>query len=1498
MTSEELADLELTPRDLQGLSSPDALTAFFARLGYDTNTRLPMTAEALQLTAEGTRRPILRIERLADQDGLFQVYLFEVKSITRTHTRALARHFRNLGVPYFLLILAAPDYERVDFVLLEPYLPDGGQAKGIATPQARLRPRVLSVERRKPANLDLRVLRRFTWTEPDPFAQYDKLLAAYTLAEWSEEEFNNRALFADYYLLNRLPERDAWKEDPKPVYRQLRDLYRGAPARLAGKGEAALRRELLEPALDVLGFAFREGKPAGSDAQEPDYELLSPEGGDRPLAFCLAYPWDRFLDGKDAKRDTESPEENPGALVVSLLEQRRAPWAVVTNGRLWRLYAAAAHAKATSYYEIDLEEVLSQAGPHALDPTTAFRYFWLLFRREAFESRAELEEGQEVERSFLDNLLRGSQEYARELGERLKERVFAEVFSHLAEGFLRSHRDARGRSAEISQEELDRIFQGTLTLLYRLLFLLYAEARDLLPVREVREYALASLKKIKEEIAEAGGDIEDEVPDKLAKRYGHASFDLWQRLFRIFRAVDQGDPALNLPSYNGGLFLTEPSESNPSLEAEAAHFLAAHAVPDFHLAMALDRLARDLDPKSHSLVPVDYKSLGVRQLGSIYEGLLEFRLRIAAEKLAVVKEKSREVYRAFSELEEKQRERAERRGRITRKGDLYLENDRHERKATGSYYTPDYVVQYIVEEAVGPVLTEKLEALRPRLREADKWRREKVKLARQKGDPKTKYESGEVVIRHFQGLIDAVFDVKVLDPAMGSGHFLVEAVDFLTDKLLHFLNAFPWNPVRVYLDDTRREILESAEAQEVTLAPSRLTDVHLLKRHVLKRCVYGVDLNPMAVELAKVSLWLHCFTLGAPLSFLDHHLRCGNSLVGVTVDEVQKALGEADARQALLFGSRFAGLRLATDLMRQVGELSDVTMSQVAESRSQYREASEALAPFKRILDVYTSQWFGNGVENRQSGAKRQPREPVALTFLRTEEGEPFLNAADDAATEASLAALDPKLREIASRTLEAAQTVRFFHWDLEFPEVFYGPREGTERVIEYNPDAGFDAVVGNPPYVRVQELRQSNPALADYLKERYDSAEKSFDLYLPFFEVGLDLSCGPVFYIAPNKWFATDYGRGLRRLVASRQALAQVVDFKDFQVFEGVTNYTAIVGLDAEPQETFLYVDASAGKIEAGDSVSTRTLSEEGGTWSFGSMEEMRLLGQLLRPEHPRLGDLLDRAFQGIRTSDNKVYVLKQTGDPRNGYLPVRSDATGQVHEIEEALLKPLLSGDDIRAFSLTHRGQWLIFPYDLTGRVPRLLEEQELRQGYPGTWEYLSQVEKRLRARERGKLDKPTWWEFGRNQNLDQFEQPKVMVPGYHNEPAAAIDGEGRYYCVTAYCLTLRSDAPIDLRSLACVLNSAPVFWYLQKAAVSLRGGFVEFRPQYLSSIPLPPLAQLATPLAQLSSQLDAGNVTTETFRRELDELLRRLYGFDSATLGLDATPRLASAHRGQPT
>jgi hypothetical protein len=1093
---DERYDLELTPGDIGQLENRERLIAFFARLGYNVDTAAKTPHSALGLDSDDLKHQVLAAYRLAADpvDEEIVVYLFEVRSVTKALIEAVSRPFGGRGGSPLLVLTR--DYEQFDFVLVLPQKRapgrDGVLRYGVET-------RSIKVDRRNVSTVHLRVLKRFTFTETDAPQQWDKLVAAFTYATTASEFFNNRALFSDYYLTHRLTDGQLtpeWREEDQArfIARAIQRLLVNARERLAGRPQSVVWQELYEPLFREL-YLLPESQAhhgAATVVAQPDYLLFDPDDRSTALAAALVYPWDRNLDDADSQRDRERGAEIPGARVVSVLADAGVSWAIVTNGKVWRLYAANADNRATNYYEIDLEEALA-----SIDQLSATKYWWLFFRREAFTG-------------FLDRMLKESAEYAKGLRERLKDRVFEDVFARFAEGFI-LHGRARGQ-----EPSLEDTFSGTMTFLYRLMFILYAESLGLLPEYEARGYGEKSMARLKQEIALAGGNVEDQAPDRLAKAYGPDRTALYDRLAGLFTAIDQGDAGLNLPRYNGGLF---------SATTPAGSFLATHVIPDRQLALGLDRLCRDLDDKTHALVMVDFKTLGVRELGSIYEGLLEFKLRLAAETLAVVREDGKEVYLPLDKTKGK------RVVQTLAPGDVYLENDKRERKASGSYYTPDYIVKYIVAHTVGPVLRRKFEALRPRLEAAQgKYRKHKKHvLTNGNLQPPELFWKDEAMTL----LADDCLDVKVLDPAMGSGHFLVEAVDFVSSQLIDFLNGWSENPVWALLARTQEDILADMVRQGVTIDKTRLTRVNLLKRAVLKRCIYGVDLNEMAVELSKLSLWLDAFTLGAPLSFLDHHLKNGNSLIGVRIKDVEDALRAAEAEQlGLLEQSQFAGVMLATDLMRQVGYLSDNTVSQLEESRRQYELAVVHLAPYKRMLDVYTSRWFGN----HPNLGKAKAFDPT-IAFLKRDDAAEWLN--DPTRTFSEKDYMDA--RGVAATTLRVAQEKRFFHWELEFPEVFFAASRPGGQDVELREGAGFDAVVGNPPYDVLAE-REVGRTLSEELRYYSDGScfkpamGRKVDLYRLFIaRAGSLISLeGYMGFIVPMSLMGDQQTRSLRNHIVN----------------------------------------------------------------------------------------------------------------------------------------------------------------------------------------------------------------------------------------------------------------------------------------------------------------------------------------------------------------------------
>lgn len=1441
--------------DLQQLADADAVAAFFALLGYDTDARMTQTPAAMGITAESLQRKIRRIQRMADQeDGILQVYLVELDTVTVAAIQGLARALRDRA-GNFLLVLT-DDYEELDFLLLEREVV-AATATAISPPRVSVRPRVLTVARRNPGLVKLRVLRRFTYTEADADAQYDKLRSAYAVAEWSEPYFNNRALFADYFLAERLRDLPQWSEDPKPVYLRLRALYSDVREQLAGADEAATRRHLILQALEALGFGH---SPVKVGEASPDY-LLSSESDPAARVACLAYAWNRYLDGKDETRDRRRPEDNPGARVVSVLDSGVAGWAIVTNGKLWRLYAAAAHSRATNYYEIDLEETLAMS-----DPSEAFRYFWLIFRAAAFQPRSVLVEGEQRELSFVDQLLHGSSQYARRLGDRLKDRVFEEVFPELAWGFVAHIRHLDGFGADLSQQRLDQLFRGTLTLLYRLLFLLYAEARGLLPAREVRGYHQRSLTLLKAEVARAAGPIKDEVPKLLEASFSAdpARTDLYDRLMELARVVDQGNASLNVPVYNGGLFLTQVEPGDQSPEAEASRFLLRHKVPDRFLALAVDRLARDEDEKRGDLVPIDYKSLGVRQLGSIYEGLLEFRLRIAPERMAIVKGRKTEEIIPYREAEEKGLTiLKEGRGRQAQertlpRGTLYLENDRRERKATGSYYTPDHIVQYIVEHAVGPVLGEHLERLRPELREAQKAyqaarkRRAGFEKAGMKGDDPEKVANAE----RWRAVAERLFEFRVLDPAMGSGHFLVEAVDFITDRVLDFLNGFPWNPVQAQLRTTRESILAEMDRQGIAIDAARLTDVNLLKRHVLKRCIYGVDLNPMAVELAKVSLWLDCFTLGAPLSFLDHHLKGGNSLIGTTVQAVEAEL-EASKRGHFgdLFGGPFQGLLAATALVEELARMPDATMEQARRSHSLFSEFERAQAPYKAALDIWVSRYFGN------------PRAQEFLTLVGGDLVQEIRSGGER---------LSPEYRQVIAQAAQLQQERRFFHWDLEFPEAFVDLQRKDWKEVDQQ---GFNAVIGNPPWIRQESIGQQKVAMAALFPKVYDSVA---DSYVYFVGRGLSVlrQNARLGMVLPNKWLRAGYGRPLRALLRADHQPLELVDFGHSPLFPDADTFPCIFivttpGSSHEvdplrycsvPRTALHNLALGAYVKQQGYEVPNVLLHEE--RWTLLEPDMARLLARI-RAEHPTIAEMAPRSlFRGIIPGLTEAFFVDQQVRDR-----LVSEDPGC-----EPLLHRAVRGRNIQRWHPHWEGEWLIllkssenhpWPWANVGtEAERLFSDT-----YPALHRHLKPFQRDLEKRQdRGRH----WWELRSCSYYHELQQSKIVYQEILFHSWFAWDTEG--YLHNNKVFALRTDQ----KHLTAILNSALMWWYMWRTIPHMKDEALAMQAFAVEQLPI------AQPDAAQREEFERLVNRLVALARDQGECRRQLLSNLVADLGIERPSR----------
>jgi type I restriction-modification system DNA methylase subunit len=983
----------------------------------------------------------------------------------------------------------------------------------------------------------------------------------------AEFHVRNQKLFSNYYLAYKLPERLLWRSleaRARQAFEQIKEAYQDmAVANLfSAKNEAETERVFIRPSLKALGFKCFSVQPSldSYDARlKPDYAIFpnreSYEAAQqnredmrifygKAVAIGEAKYWARPMNDRDPN-DTVDHSDATKQIVGYLRDvaewtDGKTNWGILTNGKLWRLFHRRADYTAENYVEIDLEEIIQE------NNFEAFKYFYALFSHEAFV----IQPDESI--SWLESYLKESEDYSTDITKHLKELIFEKVFDGLIHGFVHYRRDKLGITHEDATSKRV-IFQGCLTLLYRLLFLLNAESRQLLPM-DNPGYRKRSLRALIERIWEERSERRDPRHD----------FEYWYHLKRLFEMMNDSIPEFNLPRYNGGLF-KRPDPNTPldqlSEEEIGPWFLEKHELADPYLRDAIEQLTFDPEAATPSARAfIDYSSLGVRHLGEIYEGLLEFKVEIAEdEPVCAVGSKKKPQWKKQSEVTDEDIVHF-----IKQIGEPYITNDKGERKATGSYYTPHYIVQYIVEHTIGPQLDrfEREKQWHDRITSADadlgelyeeivgataseeEWERLGALWKSCKSDE----ERRAFLINHLDPEAEHDFDpatralgLKVLDPAMGSGHFLVHAVDVIADRVANFLNKYPDSSVVKQLERLRESILENVREQGVQIDESRLNDVNLIKRMVMKRCIYGVDLNPMAVELAKLSLWLDSFTVGAPLSFLDHHLRCGNSLIGTTVEEVKTALeGERQGEgiQLGLLTSQFTGLMRAVELMQQVGELSDATIPELEESQARYERAIAQLAPFKAMLDIWVSEYFGN--DSAQETLKQTPEAVEKAIHYLLRHSDQFNN--------------NGTILEIVQKALQISKERYFFHWELEFPEVWY---EGGRRRV--NP--GFDAVIGNPPYGLISDADTKS-----LIQQTFASAQYQPDSYVAFMESAYMLTRqgGYQSLIVPTTFLAMHYFSAIRRLLLDHCCIVSLAHLK-FPVFEDSTVESALYVCQSE---------------------------------------------------------------------------------------------------------------------------------------------------------------------------------------------------------------------------------------------------------------------------------------------------------------------------------------------
>ncbi len=914
-------------------------------------------------------------------------------------------------------------------------------------------------------------------------------------------------LFTQYFLTDGITSTADW--DATFAHPDAFNTFRDGARRLFdafdqfnSPNEATTEQELIRPLLELLGWAdYLPQQGAARNEDIPDL-LLFADADAKSRAAARTNPNDRFLDAavvaesKRRGRPLDARETSSRTKIgtphgQTLRYLRRAAdvtdgglrWGILTDGGVWRLYDQRARPRATGYFEADLATLITgpapslreapapspregegrdgglpavipaeagiQSGARArqpdLDPglrrgdgdpaspvrgepapvrgepveprpwtsselapystrgrtdghpatTDPLRTFFLLFRRQSFVLRPG------ATATFLETALAEGRRYEQQVAQDLSGVVFERAFPNLIAALL----DAGGASLADAR-------QAALILLYRLLFVLYAEDRGLLPVNDSR-YDDYGLRQVRDDIARRMAD-----GDTFSSRAGN----YYDRVMTLAGLIDTGDDSIGLPPYNGGLFA-----------ADAAPLLDSVRLPDADFAPIVHDLSHaEIDGRRQF---VNYRDMSVQQLGSLYERLLE-----------------REPVR-------------------NSRGGIDIRPNPYARKDSGSFYTPQELVDLILDQTLKPLAEERREAFEDRAKalQSDRRPRGQRRAELRRLDP-----------------AEAVLELKVLDPAMGSGHFLVTAVDFLADYVADLIEYAPAVPEWLDGDDAyesplvgrvariRDDLLQRARDANWVMDAAQLSDQTIIRRMVLKRCIYGVDKNPLTVELAKVSLWLHSFTVGAPLSFLDHHLRCGDSLLGLRVLDARR---DFDRLGGLSASSAIQQAENATDGMHLIEQLSDADVAEVRQSAGLFQNVEQTTADLRGVLD------FLGGLRWQTAGLKKRALanvEGLVVEALGRESSIAFdlLARGPDAAGESITQ--DGTWQSFVDRWTQSrtiADREAFLHWEVAFPGVW-------RNWQSLRPEGGFDAVIGNPPWdrIKLQEVEwfaTRDPAIA-----------------------------------------------------------------------------------------------------------------------------------------------------------------------------------------------------------------------------------------------------------------------------------------------------------------------------------------------------------------------------------------------------------------------------------
>lgn len=383
----------------------------------------------------------------------------------------------------------------------------------------------------------------------------------------------------------------------------------------------------------------------------------------------------------------------------------------------------------------------------------------------------------------------------------------------------------------------------------------------------------------------------------------------------------------------------------------------------------------------------------------------------------------------------------------------------------------------------------------------------------------------------------------------------------------------------------------------------------------------------------------------------------------------------------------------------------------------------------------------------------------------------------------------------------------------------------------------GFDVVIGNPPYVRVQGLKNNYQDEAKIYEEQYKSATGNYDLYVLFLEMsfGMIKKTGKLSYILPHKFLTSSSGAGIREFLLTNKAVEKLLHFGSEIVFKDASAYTCIITLSHRNKElNFKHIKPNnIFDIFEYDSIDFGKLNSA--EWNL-SNQQISLVFEKITKQPLKIKDVFSKIFQGIKTSADDVYLLLKM---KNGLY---SKSLDRIIDIEKKLLKPMLKGDNIGRYINLKNKYYVVFPYLIENGKVQPMSEEYIKNNFPNGHMYLKENESFLRNREKGRFDNPNeWFLFSRKQGVDNIEQPRIITPETSYRAQMTFDIGTFYHTGTVYSFILKDNQMKNYKVFLPLLNSSLMWFFIKNISSELRGGYFKFTTKYLEQFPLPKIENL---------------------------------------------------------